>query len=96
MGAPKLPASPFPCLDGMPLASFRCQGCDAPLDWSQPDIQRPSKLLGVCGRCGDWHMLRLKAKAGAYLHIPNRRPPALAPVPTPTGVGVRLAVPGII
>ena len=101
MDAPVVPAVfalETPRLDASTLDSIRCQGCDAALDWSQPDPRKPAKLLGVCGRCGDWHVLDLdrRARAATCLHIPNRRrAPSLPAIPSPLDVGVVMAVPSL-
>jgi hypothetical protein len=41
--------------------SLRCLGCGAALDLSQPDIERPERLVGIChGHCkhsGSFHLI---------------------------------------
>jgi hypothetical protein len=47
--------------DGFPDEGLRppflCEGCATPLEMSQPDEQRPERLLGVCPACGSWFLV---------------------------------------
>lgn len=41
-----------------------CAACGAAaLDLHQPDPTRPRRLLGVCDRCGAWHLIGLVSAA---------------------------------
>jgi hypothetical protein len=43
--------------------SAHCLNCSLPLSLSQPDLNSPGRLLGVCEQCKHWFLLDL---------IPNR------------------------
>jgi hypothetical protein len=38
-----------------------CAKCQASLNFHQPDVQRPHRLLGVCGDCETWYLVDLAA-----------------------------------
>ena len=37
----------------------RCVNCSLPLSLSQPDINSPERLLGVCSKCKHWFLIEL-------------------------------------
>ena len=68
---------------------LRCLACSAGLDWQQPDIQNPDRLLGVCPGCGGWHLLHIHADQAraTFLLLCNGQDPGpvdLAPDRQPT------------
>jgi hypothetical protein len=38
-----------------------CLNCSQPLSLSQPDLDSPERLLGVCGQCKRWFLIDLIA-----------------------------------
>jgi len=38
------------------LAVIECLQCGGALDWHQPDLGAPDRLLGICEHCGRWHL----------------------------------------
>ena len=48
----------FPRVAAHP-ASAQCLSCSLPLSLSQPDLNAPERLLGVCERCGHWFLIDL-------------------------------------
>jgi len=36
-----------------------CLNCSSPLTLSQPDLDSPDRLIGVCGRCKHWFLIDL-------------------------------------
>lgn len=38
-------------------SALACMLCDGKLSWHQPDHAKPDRLLGVCPRCGGWHIM---------------------------------------
>ena len=41
------------------LAGAGCLSCSGALSLSQPDLDSPERLLGVCGRCSGWFLIDL-------------------------------------
>jgi hypothetical protein len=48
----------FPAALERPVRA-RCLNCDLPLSLSQPDLNSPERLLGVCKQCKHWFFIHL-------------------------------------
>jgi hypothetical protein len=48
----------FPAAVERPVRA-RCLHCDSPLSLSQPDLDSPDRLLGVCKQCKRWFLIHL-------------------------------------
>ena len=48
----------FPAAVERPVRA-RCLNCDLPLSLSQPDLDSPERLLGVCEQCKHWFFIHL-------------------------------------
>jgi hypothetical protein len=40
-------------------AQADCSHCSLPLSLSQPDVDLPGRLLGICERCKRWYLVEL-------------------------------------
>jgi hypothetical protein len=54
-------------------ASTRCPACEGDLNFHQPDMRQPHRLLGICDDCDAWFLINL-AKA-QILHLPRGEGP---------------------
>lgn len=50
----------FPTTTDRPVKA-RCLNCSVPLALSQPDLDSPERLLGVCAKCKQWFLIDLIA-----------------------------------
>ena len=52
-----------------------CQTCGSDLEWHQPDIDDPSRLLGICSECRGWLIMDLPRGSRPIVLrlIPRRR-----------------------
>jgi hypothetical protein len=48
----------FPAPGTKPVGPL-CLNCSLPLFLSQPDLDAPERLLGVCGQCKSWFLVDL-------------------------------------
>jgi hypothetical protein len=48
----------FPAAIERPVRAH-CLNCDLPLSLSQPDLDSPERLLGVCEQCKHWFVIHL-------------------------------------
>lgn len=48
----------FPTAMEHPIGA-RCLNCSSPLSLSQPDLDSPGRLLGVCEKCKHWFLIDL-------------------------------------
>lgn len=57
------------------LSGIKCLGCDVALDWHQPNAMLPDRLLGICLKCGNWHMLDIVAETAdsVFVLLPDGR-----------------------
>lgn len=51
---------------------FQCQNCRESLHLHQPRHDEPTRLLGTCGACGDWHLVGLAetGERAIVIHLP--------------------------
>jgi hypothetical protein len=56
---------------GIPLPSL-CPDCHHPLDFHQPDLSLPNRLLGICESCRAWLLLDIDEDG----HLKSTRLPA--------------------
>jgi hypothetical protein len=52
-----------------PGAGLDCLRCQGTLDWSQPDLKAPDRLLGVCAACAAWHLVHLAGDDGEAILV---------------------------
>jgi hypothetical protein len=50
----------FPSAVGHPIRAH-CSDCSLPLSLSQPDLDSPRRLLGICEQCKLWFLIDLMA-----------------------------------
>jgi hypothetical protein len=62
----------FPAPSEHPVGP-QCLNCSLPLALSQPDVNSPERLIGVCERCKGWFLidLMLDEKEGLLWRLPN-------------------------
>jgi hypothetical protein len=62
----------FPAPDEHPI-SAECLNCSVPLSLSQPDLNSPERLLGVCENCKHWFLIDLipDQTAGLLWRLPD-------------------------
>jgi len=62
----------FPLAVARP-AGAHCLNCSSPLSLSQPDLESPERLLGVCMRCKHWFLIDLVAdrSEGIMCRLPD-------------------------
>jgi hypothetical protein len=55
------------------LISTHCLNCSSPLSLSQPDLESPDRLLGVCQQCKHWFLIHLIAdqSEGLLCRLPD-------------------------
>ena len=75
---PKLPRRLAAELDVIPFAFasppgdldwVRCARCCSRLALSQPDLQSPARLLGVCEGCRRWYLIVMEPDLGSALMV---------------------------
>jgi hypothetical protein len=62
----------FPA-EGEHVIQAQCLTCSVPLALSQPDLDSPERLLGVCGICKKWFLIDLipDQTEGLLLRLPD-------------------------
>jgi hypothetical protein len=62
----------FPTADEHPITA-QCLNCSLPLSLSQPDVNSPERLLGVCEHCKHWFLIDLipDLTEGVLWRLPN-------------------------
>ena len=61
-------------IESLPLppedfAELRCFACGVNLNWHQPDLGSPCRMLGICLGCGRWFLLDLTLDADDSLLV---------------------------